>query len=370
MVPENGSNEHIDQLIRSEATVKALLNASNESAFLYDNRGYILSLNQAAARRLNIEIEDAIGRHMSEIFPADVARNRIKHMNKLVETGKPVRFQDIRDGHYFDISMFPILAQDGKVEMLATFGYDITEHKMAEMQILKQKEELERSNRELEQFAYIASHDLQEPLRKIASFIALLERRYKGAFDADADRYIHYVVDGANRMQSLINDLLTYSRVGRQYSEQSMIDCDHVLTHVLRDLDKVINANDAEVIVEKLPELWGNSVQFRQLFMNLISNALKFRGQQKPQIHIKAVPQENHYIFSFKDNGIGIEPEYKERIFQMFQRLHTKEEYPGTGIGLAVCKKIVEINGGKIWFESEYGFGTVFYFTWPIKGGD
>jgi len=369
-IKDSSDQMEIDQLVRSEATIKALLNASNESAFLYDNRGYILILNETGARRLNMKVEDVVGRHVSEVFPIKVARKRLEHMNELVETGKPVRFQDERDDHFFDISMYPILDRDGKVEMMAVFASDITEHKLAEIQILKQKDELERSNQELEQFAYVASHDLQEPLRKIASFITLLERRYKGALDENADRYIHYVVDGATRMQGLINDLLTYSRVGKQYSEQTMVDCSHVLAQVLRDLEQVITDNDAQIIVGALPKLWGNSVQLRQLFSNLLSNAIKFKGQNLPEIHIKAEQQHGKYVFSFRDNGIGIEREYNERIFQMFQRLHTKEEYPGTGIGLAVCKKIVEINGGRIWFESKYGLGTVFYFSWSVKGGN
>jgi len=370
LVKDTSDHIELDQLIRSEATIKALLNASNESAFLYDDHGYVLTLNETAARRLNMEVKDAIGRHVSEIFPAEVASNRMKHINKLVETREPVRFQDKRDNLYFDLSMFPIFNQDGKVEMLAAFAYDITEHKLAEMQILKQKDELERSNQELEQFAYVASHDLQEPLRKIASFITLLERRYKGNLDENADRYIHYVVDGATRMQGLINDLLTYSRVGKQYSETTVVDCNHVLSQVMRDLEQVIKDNDAQIVFGEMPKLWANSVQLRQLFSNLLSNAIKFKGPNAPEIHINALQQDNKYVFSFRDNGIGIEPEYKERIFQMFQRLHTKEEYPGTGIGLAVCKKIVELNGGRIWFESENGTGTVFHFSWPIKGGN
>ncbi|PKM76346.1 MAG: PAS domain-containing sensor histidine kinase [Firmicutes bacterium HGW-Firmicutes-15] len=365
---DTSESKELSQLIRSEATIKALLDASNESAFLYNNQGYVVTLNETAARRLNMKIEDIIGRHVKEIFPIEVANNRIEHINKLVENGKPVRFQDKRDDHYFDNSMVPIMDQDGKVEMLAVFYHDITDHKLAEIKILKQRDELERSNQELEQFAYVASHDLQEPLRKIASFITLLERRYKGALDEDADRYIHYVVDGATRMQGLINDLLTYSRVGKQNVELTMVNCNNVLSHVLRDLEHVITSNDAVITVEDLPKVWGNSVQLRQLFMNLLSNAIKFKGPQIPEIQIKAEQQEGKYVFSFRDNGIGIEPEYKERIFQMFQRLHTKEEYPGTGIGLAVCKKIVDINGGQIWFESENGMGTVFYFSWPMKG--
>ncbi|MDD3364209.1 MAG: ATP-binding protein [Syntrophomonas sp.] len=371
MIPTNDARERkeADQLISSEATVKALLNASNESAFLYSNQGYILTLNETAAQRLNMKLEDIIGRHVNEVFPLDVARNRMEYISKLVETGEPVKFQDKRDNLYFDNSMFPILDQDGKVEMLAVFSHDITEHKLAEIQILRQKEELEISNKELEQFAYVASHDLQEPLRKIASFITLLERRYKGAIDADADRYIHYVVDGATRMQGLINDLLTYSRVGKQNDvEQTIVDCNQVISHVLRDMEHAINENSAQIIIDDLPNICGNSVQLRQLFMNLLSNALKFKAQRIPEIHIKAEQQGAVYVFSVADNGIGIEPEYKERIFQMFQRLHTKEEYPGTGIGLAVCKKIVELNGGQIWFESLYGVGTVFHFSWNVEG--
>ncbi len=356
-------------IVHNETIIKALLNAAPESAFLFDNQGYLLTLNENAVIRLGTIPEQWINRHITQLFSKEVSLHRMKRIQEVVDTKKSVRFQDVRNGLYFENTIAPILNPDGNVYMVALFAHEITEHKLAQAQILKQKEELERSNKELEQFAYVASHDLQEPLRKITSFITLLERRYKGHLDETADRYIYYVVDGAMRMQGLINDLLTYSRVGRQDKEQTIFDCNVVLSHILRDLEPMIIENDARISVQELPEIYGNPVQMRQLLMNLISNAIKFRRPESPIIDIRCELSETEWIFSVRDNGIGIDHEYSERIFEMFQRLHTKEEYAGTGIGLAICKKIVEINGGRIWFESQPGFETVFYFSWPIKGG-
>ena len=231
-------------------------------------------------------------------------------------------------------------------------------------------EELARSNAELEQFAYVSSHDLQEPLRMISSYLQLLQRKYQGNLDDKADKYIHFAVDGAFRMQNLINDLLEFSRVTTRAREPEPTDCEFVLNQVLSNLELYIKENKATVSHEPLPEVIADYTQMAQVFQNLIINGIKFHSKEAPKIHISAEKKANEWIFSVQDNGIGIDPQYSEKIFEVFKRLHKKEEYPGTGIGLAICKKIVERHGGHIWVESELGKGSTFYFTLPISPGE
>ena len=223
--------------------------------------------------------------------------------------------------------------------------------------------ELGRSNADLQQFAYVASHDLQEPLRMVSSYTQLIARRYKGKLDADADEFIAFAVDGANRMQRLILDLLAYSRVntaGRQFEPTAM---ETVLKAALNNLTDAVKESQAIITHDPLPAVMGDDKQLAQLFQNLLSNAVKFGGAQPPRIHISAKQTDGEWLFSVRDHGIGLDPQYADRIFVIFQRLHTREEYPGTGIGLAICKKIVERHGGRIWVESELGKGATFYFT-------
>jgi signal transduction histidine kinase len=232
-----------------------------------------------------------------------------------------------------------------------------------------QADELKRSNGDLEQFAYVASHDLQEPLRMVSGFTGLLKRRYGGKLDADADEYIEFAVSGANRMQSLINDLLSYSRVGREEVAAKSVDTQVALDQALANLQTAIEERSALVSCGQLPTVWANHGMLVRLFQNLVANALKFCKAERPIVRIQAEPRGGDWVFSVADNGIGIEPQYKDRIFLIFQRLHKQSEYPGTGIGLAVCKRIVERNGGRIWLESEPGKGTTFFFTLPATGG-
>jgi signal transduction histidine kinase len=225
--------------------------------------------------------------------------------------------------------------------------------------------ELNRSNAELEQFAYVASHDLQEPLRKVASFCQALERRYHGQLDERADQYIEFAVDGAKRMQILINDLLAFSRVGRSGHALELIDLDDALRQATSALSRMLEENGASVEAQALPTVRGERALLVSLLQNLIGNAVKFRSAQPPVVRLSAERQGDQWQFSCTDNGIGVEPEYAERIFVIFQRLHTKEAYPGTGIGLAMCRKIVEYHGGRMWLDPEHSPGARFLFTLP-----
>ena len=230
--------------------------------------------------------------------------------------------------------------------------------------------ELTRSNADLQQFAYVASHDLQEPLRMVASFTQLLARRYHGKLDADADEFIGYAVEGANRMQQLIKDLLAYSRVTTQRASFKPMESDRALEAALTNLQMAIEKQQAVVTHDPLPTVVADGTQLAQLFQNLVSNAIKFRGDRPPRIHVSAVRHEHEWLFAVRDNGIGIDPQYADRIFIIFQRLHTSADYPGTGIGLALCKKIVERHGGRIWVDSQFGHGAIFYFTVPLAAHD
>jgi signal transduction histidine kinase len=234
--------------------------------------------------------------------------------------------------------------------------------------------ELARSNRDLEQFAYVASHDLQEPLRMVATYTQLLAERYRGKLDENADKYIHYAVDGALRMQKLVQDLLAFSRVGRQGATLRSIDCNVVLRGALQNLEAALQESGAVVTADSLPVVTADSAQLTQLFQNLIGNGIKFRGEGTPRIQIKAEGKDKEWTFSVEDNGIGIASDQSENVFVIFRRLHTREEYSGNGIGLSICKKIIEHHGGRIWVESEPGHGSTFKFTLPVKallrGGD
>lgn len=284
---------------------------------------------------------------------------------------------------YLESTASTILSDDHTVDKLVIVNRDITDRKEAELALEEHKnhledlvatrtaelagkvEELARSNRDLEQFAYVASHDLQEPLRMVASYTQLLARRYEGKLDADADEFIGFAVDGATRMHRLIEDLLSYSRLTTAGKALVRSQSEDACTAAVGNLQESIRTSNAVVRVGTLPEVLGDPSQLTLLFQNLIGNAIKYCQQRRPEIHVDARLQGREWQFSVQDNGIGIEPQYFERIFQMFQRLHSRKEYPGTGIGLAVCKKIVERHGGKIWVESSLGEGATFFFTIP-----
>ena len=282
----------------------------------------------------------------------------IEHRVVRKDTGE-VRWVHEKCQHFRD--------ESGRIVRSVGMVHDITERKRAEEQLKKAADELKRSNVALRQFAYAASHDLREPLRNMASFVKLLERRYKNKIDEKADQYIDYIVDSSRRMQALIEDLLDYSRLETKGKLLESVNCNELIDKTITDLHASINESKAEVTHDPLPNVTADPLQLSRLFQNLISNAIKYRGTGTPRIHISASRGKDEWVFSVRDNGIGIDPEYFEKIFVIFQRLHSREEYPGTGIGLAICKKIVELHGGRIWVDSGPGKGSTFYFTIPDK---
>ena len=254
----------------------------------------------------------------------------------------------------------------------ATLGnvMDITEQKRDKERLTQMVSEMKRSNTELEQFAYVVSHDLQEPLRMVSSYTQLLAKRYRGQLDTDADDFISYAVDGAERMRTLLNDMLDYSRVGTRGKPFKLIWCEDVLEKAITNLKVAIEDSGTLVSHDYLPMLVVDEGQLVQLLQNLIGNAIKFCNQETPTVHVSAEKKDEVWVFSVRDNGIGIDPQHAQRIFEMFKRLHIREEYPGTGMGLAICKKIVERHGGHIWVQSQAGEGSTFYFTIPLIEGE
>jgi light-regulated signal transduction histidine kinase (bacteriophytochrome) len=267
---------------------------------------------------------------------------------------------------WFSTKVVPI-KYDKDVVSVIMISTDITERKRAEEVLRTTLTELERSNRDLEQFAYVASHDLQEPLRTVTSYVQLLERRYKGKLDPDADEFIGFAVEGANRMQRRIQDLLSYSRLSTRGKSFQPTNMEKMLEAAIANLSAAIATNHAVIEHEPLPTIIADESQLSQVLQNLIDNGMKFhRKDVSPQIHISAKREKDEWEFSVRDNGIGIDPSHFKKMFIIFQRLHGPQEYPGTGIGLAICKKIVERHGGRIWVESEPGKGSTFRFTIPL----
>jgi PAS domain S-box-containing protein len=333
--------------------------------------GIVTSWNAGAEKLYGYSGQEMLGQPGSVLVPRECADEARAMVEETVSVRKAVRLDTVRlrkNGTLVDVSVTvtPIVDAAGEVIEVAAIARDMTERKRTENSLVERSRQLERSNQELEQYAYVASHDLQEPLRKMASFCQLLARRYQGQLDKQADQYIAYVVDGARRMQEMINDLLTFSRVGRPLAVTAEVDCNQVVERARTDLATAIEESGASIMVTgTLPTVRGEWARLVQLFENLIGNGIKFHGKEPPRVDISAVPEGTGWRFAVADNGIGIEPQYADRIFALFQRLHSRAEYPGTGIGLAVCKKIVEGYGGTLRFDSRPDEGTTFYWTMP-----
>jgi light-regulated signal transduction histidine kinase (bacteriophytochrome) len=266
---------------------------------------------------------------------------------------------------WIHMTIAPIYVEDKAHPRRLCMIEDITGGKRVEYELRGVMEDLDRSNKDLQQFASIASHDLQEPLRMVARYTQLLAERYEGQLDEKARQYIGHAVDGAVRMQRLVNDLLTYSRVGTRGNPMESTDSHSILGEAITNLAATIEESKAIMTIDELPMVRADASQLVQVFQNLLANAIKFRGGDIPRIHVSVRDEKHEWVFSVRDNGIGIDRQYAGKIFMIFQRLHTQQEYPGTGIGLAVCKRIVERHGGRIWFESEPGKGSTFSFAIP-----
>jgi PAS domain S-box-containing protein len=324
----------------------------------------LLDLNPAWERTLGYTPGELKGQPLVELVHPDdvpVARAALQRVRAGQDSARFETRYRHRDGNYHWLAWVIVLSpHEG---LLYAAARDVTERRLAEDQLRQQADELEHSNRELEQFAYVASHDLQEPLRIVSSYVQLLARRYQGKLDQDADEFIGYAVEGANRMKDLITDLLAYSRVGTHGKEFTPVAMEDSLQRTLRNLKLTIDDNEATVTHDPLPVVLADQGQMVQLLQNLIGNAIKFRGAKPSRVHVGVRRQDEMWLFFVRDNGIGVDPQYADRIFVIFQRLHNREQYPGTGIGLAICRKIVERHGGQIWLESEPGNGATFYFT-------
>lgn len=360
------------KLKKSEAISRLLLeNRKDYTIFMLDANGLIMTWNKSAERLFGYKTNEIIGRSFACLYEADDQQHDLpqKHLNQ-TDAQKQSEYEGWRtnkNGRSFwaTVTMSALYDDEHQLVGFTKLLRNSTRQKEADEKLKMLVASLERSNKELEQFAYIASHDLQEPLRMVASFSQLLAKKYQGKLDAEAQEYIHFAVDGAVRMQQLITDLLAYSRITTKGKTFVPTDCNLILSQVLQNLSVAISETNAKITSDKLPVVSADSTQIMQIFQNLLSNAIKFHSKTSPIIHVSAENHDNYWIFCVKDNGIGIEPEYYEQIFAIFKRLHGKQQYSGTGVGLAICKKIVERHGGKIYVESEYGNGATFCFTIP-----
>jgi PAS domain S-box-containing protein len=359
------------QLRQREEFLRSIYNGVEQAVFVVEvtaegNFRY-LDFNQVSERYAGVTNQYIQGKTPEAAFGTKLGSLLRQRYVRCLQAATSITYEEKLDFEAQSIwtltTLSPLHDEQGRIYRLVGTATDISDRKHKETELLHQKQELARSNDELQQFAYVASHDLQEPLRMITSYLELLARRYQGQLDARADQFIAYAVDGAKRMQTLIHDLLSYSRVGTLNQPRVLVDCGVMLTRVLTNLQVVIAESQAVITYDPLPQVNADPTQLAQVFQNLISNAIKFCGEDVPQIHIGCERTLNQWLFSVRDHGIGIEPEYIDRIFLIFQRLHTRLEYPGTGIGLAICKKIVERHGGQIWVESEPGQGSTFYFS-------
>lgn len=362
-----------EALRRSEARFAGIISISSDAIVSVDEEQRIIFYNQGAEQTFGWTADEAMGQPLEMLIPEI---HRPGHAGKVRQFGRSgVRAR--RMGERGQISgrrksgeVFPADASISHLEVGGSRIYtavlrDVTERARAEEALARQAQDLARSNAELEQFAYVASHDLQEPLRMVASYTQLLARRYGDRLDDDAHEFIGYAVDGVRRMQGLISDLLAYSRVGSRGESPEMVELEPVMARTIDVLRTAVEESGATVTHDPLPAVQADAVQIGQVLQNLVGNALKFRGDAPPRVHVGVQRQGAEWVFSVRDNGIGIAPEYAQRIFVIFQRLHTRADYEGTGIGLAICKKIVERHGGRIWVESAEGQGSTFFFTLP-----
>jgi PAS domain S-box-containing protein len=361
----------IEPTVDTATYYRGLLEGAPDAMLVVDQSGGILLVNFRTEKQFGYSRSELVGQEIARIIPEGFAERLLADNLRSVEEaqaqqiGSGIELTGRRkDGSLFpiEIMLSPLESSGGKVVTVAI--RDISARRQAAAHLLLKMRELNRSNEELRQFAYVASHDLQEPLRMVTGFMQLLARRYAGQLDPDAEDFIAFALDGAKRMQQLIEDLLTYSSVGNTPRDVARTSSEAALRKALRNLQPAIDESGATVTHDSLPDVLSNGGQMIQLFQNLVGNAIKYRRTAIPQVHISAVRQEpNEWLFAVHDNGLGIEAQYFEKIFGLFQRLHSGGEFSGTGIGLSICKKIVEKHGGTISVESELGLGSTFRFS-------
>jgi PAS domain S-box-containing protein len=362
-------------LAQMEGRYRGLLEAAPDAMVVVNQAGEIVLVNVQAEKQFGYSRNELVGQKVKNVIPegfaerliADGARSAAEALAQQIGTGIELLARR-KDGSEFpiEIMLSPLESVEG---ILVTAAIrDISERKESEQHLVKTVGELKRSNEELQQFAYVSSHDLQEPLRMVASYTQLLAKRYQGRLDSNADEFIAFAVDGCNRMQGLIRDLLAYSRAGTNGNAFCEVSAEDALQGGLTNLRITIEQSGAVVSHDSLPAIETDETQLTQVFQNLVGNAIKYRSAEVPRVHVSATKNgDNEWIFSVRDNGLGIAPQYFERIFIIFQRLHGRDEFEGTGIGLAICKKVLERLGGRIWVESQLGTGSTFYFALPGK---
>jgi PAS domain S-box-containing protein len=347
----------------------AIVESSNDAIISKSLDGVITSWNAAAERLFGYRAEEMLGQSILRLLPAERHAEEDMILARLRQGERIEHFETVRQtkaGQLIDVSVTisPLRDEGGRIIGASKIARDITERKRAEAERAQLLAALQRSNAELQQFASVASHDLQEPLRMVTTFVQLLAQRWQGRLAAEDEEFIGYAVEGAQRMKGLIDALLDFARVAAREKPFAPVDCTAVVRRTLQTLQAVLRERQARIEVEPLPTVLGDEVQVGQVFQNLLSNALKF-CPTRPQIHIAARRDGAQWVFAVRDNGIGIAPHHAEQIFVLFRRLHTHQQYPGTGMGLAICKKIVERHGGRIWVESVPGHGSTFSFTLP-----
>ncbi len=392
-IREISDRKQAAQVCEERNWLRTLIDSLPDFIYVKNRQGRFVTNNLAHARFVGVNSPaEMVGKTDFDFFEEKLAEKHYSDEQLIMESG--VALMDYEEGavdsagnrHDVLTHKIPLRDAEGEVTGLVGVSRNITQRKRAERQVQKIVEDLEeskqmtdqqaehmrslaeelaQSNQELQQFAYVASHDLKEPLRMVTGYTQLLARRYKGKLDADADEFIGYAVDAAARMQTLIDNLLAYSRVGRRGKKFRPADCEAVFGRALNNLGAAVEESGASVKHDPLPTVMADETQLDQLFQNLIGNAIKFCDKHAPCVEVKAEPRGSEWVFAVSDNGIGIEPRYHNRVFEMFQRLHVREEYSGTGIGLAICKKIVERHGGRIWVDSIPGEGSSFCFTLP-----
>lgn len=353
-----------DLLRTSEERSRGTLDGMLEGCQIIDHDWLYVYVNDAAAQQGHRKKGEMLGRTLMEVYPGIEGTEEFRRILDCMENRFPYEMENeftYPDGTkgWFDLRIEPV------PEGVLLLSIDITERKQAEEKLNRALSDLERSNTQLQEFAYVVSHDLREPLRMVTSFLQILEKRYKGRLDKDADGYINFAVEGGTRMQAMIDDILQYSRVGTQGRAFEPVETATIIGQAQSNLKAAIEESGAVVTHSKLPQIMADQLQMVSLFQNLIGNGIKFRGEEPPRVHISAERKGGEWVFSVRDNGIGIAPENIPRLFKMFRRFHDADKYPGSGMGLAIAKRIVERHGGRIWVESEQGEGSTFYFSLP-----